>query len=239
MIDSTTALHDAWIDPLVWESHPEYVALLMTVDGLGTLPDGTLAEAALNAAETATVGLLDGRAPEDLAEIAVWRGAFASFGVKPRVARSSVEALLRRCAVGLPRIEPLTDLYNAVSVQHLVPIGGEDLDGYDGPPRLVVADGSESFDTVADGQPVVQRADAGEVVWRDDSGVTCRRWNWRQGTRTRLSSTTTRALFILDGLGDGATDRVTAAADALEGHLRSGWPSAVVARRVLARPTHP
>jgi len=239
MIDSTTALHDAWIDPLVWESHPEYVALLMTVDGLGNLPDGTLAEAALNAAETATVGLLDGRAPEDLAEIAVWRGAFASFGVKPRVARSSVEALLRRCAVGLPRIEPLTDLYNAVSVQHLVPIGGEDLDGYDGPPRLVVADGSESFDTVADGQPVVQRADAGEVVWRDDSGVTCRRWNWRQGTRTRLSSTTTRALFILDGLGDGATDRVTAAADALEGHLRSGWPSAVVARRVLARPTHP
>ena len=237
MIDSTTALHDAWIDPLVWESHPEYVALLMAVDGLGNLPDGTLAEAALNAAETATVGLLDGRAPEDLAEIAVWRGAFASFGVKPRVARSSVEALLRRCAVGLPRIEPLTDLYNAVSVQHLVPIGGEDLDGYDGPPRLVVADGSESFDTVADGQPVVQRADAGEVVWRDDSGVTCRRWNWRQGTRTRLSSTTTRALFILDGLGDGATDRVTAAADALEGHLRSGWPSAVVARRVLARPT--
>ena len=239
MIDSTTALHDAWIDPRVWESHPGYVALLMTADGLGGVTEGALGEAALNAAETATVGVLDGRAPEELAEIAVWRSAFASFGVKPRVARSSVEALLRRCAVGLPRIEPLTDLYNAVSVQHLVPIGGEDLDGYDGPPRLVVADGTESFDTLADGQPVVQPADAGEVVWRDDSGVTCRRWNWRQGTRTRLSSTTTRALFILDGLGDGATDRVTAAADALEGHLRSGWPSAVVARRVLVRPTHP
>ena len=215
MIDSTSALNDAWIDPLVWESHPEYVALLMT----------------------SAVGLLDGRAPEDLDEIALWREAFASFGVKPRVARSSVEALLRRCAVGLPRIEPLTDLYNAVSVQHLVPIGGEDLDGYDGPPHLVVADGTETFDTVADGQPVVQHADAGEVVWRDDTGATCRRWNWRQGTRTRLSPATTRALFIIDGLGEGATDRVTAAADALEGHLRGGWPSAVVARRVLARPT--
>jgi DNA/RNA-binding domain of Phe-tRNA-synthetase-like protein len=131
----------------------------------------------------------------------------------------------------------MTDHYNAVSVQHLVPIGGEDLDGYDGPPRLVVADGTESFDTVADGQPVVQHADVGEVVWRDDTGVTCRRWNWRQGTRTRLSPATTRALFILDGLGEGATDRVTAAADALDAHLRRGWPSAVVARRVLARPT--
>jgi DNA/RNA-binding domain of Phe-tRNA-synthetase-like protein len=237
MIDSAIALDHAWIDPRVWESYPDYVALLMTVDGLGPVSDGALGESALSAAETATVRLLDGHAPEDLAEIAVWRTAFAAFGVKPRVARSSVEALLRRCADGLPRIEPLTDLYNAVSVHHLVPIGGEDLDGYDGPPRLVVADGTESFDTVADGQPVLQHADAGEVVWCDDTGVTCRRWNWRQGSRTRLSPATTRALFILDGLGEGATDRVTSAADALDAHLRRGWPSAVVARRVLAQPT--
>jgi DNA/RNA-binding domain of Phe-tRNA-synthetase-like protein len=99
-----------------------------------------------------------------------------------------------------------------------------------------VADGTESFDTVADGEPVVQHADAGEVVWRDDTGVTCRRWNWRQGTRTRLSPATTRALFIIDGLGEGATDRVTAAAAELDDHLRRGWPAAVVARRVLSRP---
>ena len=235
MIDSTTALHDAWVDPLVWESHPDYVALLMTVDGLGEATDGALGEAALNAAETATVGLLDGRAPEDLAEIAVWRGAFASFGVKPRVARSSVEALLRRCTDGLPRVEPLTDLYNAVSVQFLLPIGGEDLDRYDGPPRLVVADGTESFDTVADGQALVQHADVAEIVWRDDTGVTCRRWNWRQCTRTRLTPATTRALFILDGLGEGAADRLGAAGDALENHVRSGWPSAVVDRRLITR----
>ena len=237
MIDSTIALDQAWIDPRVWESHPDYVALLMTVEGLGPVTDAALGETALSGAETATVTLLDGRAPEELPEISVWRAAFASFGVKPRVARSSVEALLRRCADGLPRIEPLTDVYNAVSVAYLVPIGGEDLDGYDGPPRLVVADGTESFDTVADGQPVLQHADAGEIVWRDDAGVTCRRWNWRQGTRTRLSPATTRALFIIDGLGERATDRVTAAADALDVHLRRGWPSAVVARRVLARPT--
>ena len=237
MIDSTIALDRAWIDPRVWDAHPDYVALLMTVDGLGRVSDGALGEAALSAAETATVTLLDGRAPEELDEIAVWRAAFASFGVKPRVARSSVEALLRRCADGLPRIEPLTDVYNAVSVEYRVPIGGEDLDCYVGPPRLVVADGTESFDTVADGQPTMQSPDAGEIVWRDDVGVTCRRWNWRQGTRTRLSPTTARALFILDGLGDGAGERVTAAADALEAHLRRGWPSVVVARRTLSRPT--
>jgi DNA/RNA-binding domain of Phe-tRNA-synthetase-like protein len=237
MITSAAALADARIDLRVGVSHPDYVVLLLTAEGLEGRPDGVRSDAALHAAETAAAALLDGRSPEDLAEITAWRSAFTSFGVKPRVARSSVEALLRRCAVGLPRIEPLTDLYNAVSVQHLVPIGGEDLDGYDGPPRLAVADGSEPFDTVADGEPVVQVADAGEIVWRDDAGVTCRRWNWRQCTRTRLTSETTRALFIFDGLGAGAADRVTAAADALEGHLRTGWPDAVLTRRLIpARP---
>ncbi len=236
MIDSTTALDDAWVDPRVWESHPDYVALLMTANGLDAAPPVALGEAALVAAESAAVALLEGRAPEDLTEIAVWRSAFAAFGVKPRVARSSVEALLRRCSDGLPRIGPLTDLYNAVSVHHLVPVGGEDLDRYEGPPRLIVADGTETFDTVADGEAVVHLADPREIVWRDDAGVTCRRWNWRQCTRTRLGPDTRRALFILDGLGEGAADRVTVAADALEGHVRNGWPDAVVRRRLIAAP---
>jgi DNA/RNA-binding domain of Phe-tRNA-synthetase-like protein len=39
---------------------------------------------------------------------------------------------------------------------------------------------------------------AGEVVWADEVGVTCRRWNWRQGRRTRLTESTTSAWFIID-----------------------------------------
>jgi len=69
--------------------------------------------------------------------------------------------------------------------------------------------------------------------------VTCRRWNWRQCTRTRLTAQTTRALFIVDGLGEGAADRVAAAADALEDHLRLGWPSAVLQRRLITLPVGP
>jgi DNA/RNA-binding domain of Phe-tRNA-synthetase-like protein len=235
MIDADRALADAWIDPRVWEPHPDYLVLLITADGLAGRPGDIRGDDVLVEAESAAAIHLGSRAPEDLPEIAVWRAAFATFGVKPRVARSGVEALLRRAASGLPRIEPLTDLYNAVSVTFLVPIGGEDLDGYDGPPRLVVADGTEPFDTQADGQPMVHHADPGEVVWRDDTGVTCRRWNWRQCTRTRLTPATTRALFILDGLGEGAADRVHAAGAALEGYLRAGWPSCHLQRRVIAR----
>jgi len=66
--------------------------------------------------------------------------------------------------------------------------------------------------------------------------VTCRRWNWRQCSRTRLTPGTSRALFILDGLGEGALERVTAAGDAIEGHLLRDWPSARVRRRLITRP---
>jgi DNA/RNA-binding domain of Phe-tRNA-synthetase-like protein len=144
-----------------------------------------------------------------------------------------VESLLRRCEAGLPRVDRLTDLYNAVSVLHLLPLGGEDLDHYVGPPRLVVAHGDEPFDTVADGEPVRHLADAGEVVWRDDLGVTCRRWNWRQCTRTRLTPTTTNALFILDGLGSTGAEQLCSAAADLEQRLGASSPAATFETRLL------
>ena len=63
----------------------------------------------------------------------------------------------------------LTDLYNAVSVLHQLPLGGEDLTRYSGAPRLVRATGQEPFDTVADGVAVTEHPDPGEVVWCDDA----------------------------------------------------------------------
>ena len=40
---------------------------------------------------------------------------------------------------------------------------------------------------MADGISVTEHPDPGEVVWCDDAGVTCRRWNWRQARRTQLT----------------------------------------------------
>jgi hypothetical protein len=83
--------------------------------------------------------------------VAAWREAYRAFGAKPQRTRNSLEALLRRAASGLPRVNRLTDRYNAVSVLHQIPLGGEDLTRYAGPPRLIRAAGDEPFDTVADG----------------------------------------------------------------------------------------
>jgi DNA/RNA-binding domain of Phe-tRNA-synthetase-like protein len=72
--------------------------------------------------------------PQSHPRVAAWREAFRSIGVSPRDFPSSIEALLRRAMKGGEplRIGPLVDLYNAVSLGHLVPAGGFDLAGIDG-----------------------------------------------------------------------------------------------------------
>lgn len=169
--------------------------------------------------------------------MAAWREAYRAFGAKPQRTRNSLEALLRRIDTGLPRVNRLTDVYNAVSVQHQIPLGGEDLSGYVGAPHLVRATGDEPFEVISGGAPALEHPKPGEVIWRDDAGVTCRRWNWRQGPRTQLTAETTDALFILDSLAPVTHSDLTAAADALVGHLAEFSPNLRTSRRIISAGT--
>ncbi|MBG6182423.1 DNA/RNA-binding domain of Phe-tRNA-synthetase-like protein [Arthrobacter sp. CAN_A214] len=228
------------VDAAVFSLRPDYRAVLLPVDGLVPGPSDEASEALLQAAEASAREALAGRTVEDLPHVVAWREAYKSFGAKPQRTRNSLEALLRRAEAGLPRVNRLTDLYNAVSVLHQVPLGGEDLTGYVGAPRLVRATGAESFDTVAGGVPVVEHPDAGEVIWCDDAGVTCRRWNWRQGRRTHLTDDTTTALFIFDALEPMSDEALQTAADDLAAHLLRLGPDVRIVRRLIANDmTHP
>ncbi|WP_329323167.1 MULTISPECIES: phenylalanine--tRNA ligase beta subunit-related protein [unclassified Streptomyces] len=108
------------------------------------------------------------------------------------------------------------------------PVGGEDIDRVSGGMRLVRAAGDEEFETVADGAGTVEHPDAGEVVWRDAVGVTCRRWNWRQGPRTRLTEQSTSAIFLLEGLAPLPVPALGAAAAELAELLEKFSPGARV-----------
>lgn len=217
----------------VFELRPDYRVLLIAVDGI----DPSLSEQHDDAVDAmvaaAEESARNAGVPEEVPHLASWREAFRSFGAKPQRTRNGAEALLRRAAgAGLPRVNRLTDAYNAISVLHRIPLGGEDLDGYQGSPKLIRATGSEDFDTVADGEPIVEHPDAGEVVWCDDAGVTCRRWNWRQGYRTRLRDETTAAVFILDALDPLDDDELNAAGDELIAQLKQLGATHVVRRLI-------
>jgi DNA/RNA-binding domain of Phe-tRNA-synthetase-like protein len=221
------------VAPEVLELRPDYRVLVMTAEGLEPGPPDQASEELLARAETRARTALGGRAPEDMPQVAGWREAYRAFGAKPQRTRPSVEALLRRLDGGLPRIDRLTDAYNAVSIAHLVPVGGEDLDRYQGAARLVRAAGDEEFGTMAHGEPAIEHPKPGEVTWRDEAGVTCRCWNWRQCFRTRITTVTTNAVFIVDGLAALGGDGLTAAGNDLAGSLLRLSPQAAIASRLI------
>ncbi len=227
-------LAGGWVDAAVFALRPDYRVLLLAVDGMVPGPGDQASDALLKEAEAAAGEALRGRPLEQLPHVAAWREAYRAFGAKPKRARNSLEALIRRAKAGLPRVNRITDVYNAVSVLHQIPFGGEDLTRYAGPPRLLRATGEEPFETVADGVPVTEHPDPGEVVWCDDAGVTCRRWNWRQGRRTQLGEDTTTALFILDVLDPVTDEAVQAAADDLIARLAAPGPEIRAVRRLIA-----
>lgn len=229
-------LDGAHVDAAVFALRPDYRAALLAVDGLVPGPSDSETDALLRKAEHTARQALSDSPVEQLPTVAAWRDAYRAFGAKPQRTRNSVEALLRRAEAGLPRVNRLTDIYNAVSVTNQIPLGGEDIAHYVGSPRLIRAVGTEPFDNVADGNPVTEHPEPGEVVWCDGAGVTCRRWNWRQALRTQLRDNTTSALFILDALDPVTDGQLTGAADDLAGHLGRLGPDVRIARRVIAGP---
>jgi DNA/RNA-binding domain of Phe-tRNA-synthetase-like protein len=212
---------------------PGFTHVAIEAHGLVNGPSNEAGSALLDDAARRLATRLDGRAPHEDPHMAAWRQAYTAFGSKPSRTRNSAEALAKRALsdAGLPRINLLVDLYNAVSVAHLIPVGGEDIDRIEGGMRLIRATGREDFVTVAGGEETVEHPDAGEVVWCDDAGVTCRRWNWRQGPRTRLTEETTSGVFLLESLAPMPVAEVTAAATELAGLLAEFSPGADIAVR--------
>lgn len=199
---------------------PGFAHIAVTARGLVNGPGDADSDALLDEAARRLAERLGGTPPQQHPHMAAWRAAYAAFGAKPSRFRNSAEALARRALgdAGLPRVNKLVDIYNAISVAHLVPVGGEDTDRIDGPMRLVRAAGDELFDAEA--------PEPGEVVWRDDTGVTCRRWNWRQGVRTRLTEESVNAVFLLERQEPMPEDELAAAADELAEALRKASPAA-------------
>lgn len=211
---------------------PDFRALSLHVDadgsGRGDLEPNFLAEAA-------AVVLAGGPSWAE-AHLASWGDVYGRFGAKPNRTPCSALALRKRVLRdgGMPAINPLVDLYNAISLRYAIPVGGENYDAYVGTPLLTVADGTEVFDTVTNGEASLEHPLPGEVIWRDDAGVTCRRWNWRQGTRTRLESPQGRMWFILESLGTMPEAALEQAGTDLAAGLSRLMPGCRILKRRIA-----
>jgi DNA/RNA-binding domain of Phe-tRNA-synthetase-like protein len=218
------------ISPAVLERFPQYSGIVLYARNLENRASDEFSDGLLRETEAQARAMFADSKVADHPHIAAWREAFAAFGVKPNKMLNSAEALISRVVKGgeLPRINWLADVYNALSVGHILPLGGEDLDKAVGTQRLEIASGLEVFDTMKDGQPFADHPQVGEIVWMDDAGVTCRAWNWRQCVRTRLTEATRNAYFVLDTLEPYS--QLETVASELEGYLKQLSPACTLER---------
>ncbi len=133
--------------------------------------------------------------------IATWREAYRRFGAKPKDYPSSVENLTRRVLNGatMAHINNLVSLYNTISLRHILPVGGEDLDMITGDVLLTRA-GKDEPAVLLLGEKEPRAPHAGEIIYKDDVGAICRRWNWKEADRTKLTQETHNAFLVIETL---------------------------------------
>ena len=143
--------------------------------------------------------------------IAVWQEAHRAFGSNPNKFPSSVHALCKRVVKGgeLPQVNTLVDLYNIVSLRHMLPVGGEDLDRCSGDITLTFAEGTELFTPL--GSSENEPPEPGEAIYRDTEGVLCRKFNWREAARTCLTEKTANAVLVIEAISPTTREMLDAA----------------------------
>ncbi len=189
------------IDSAIFEKHPKLLVGVIVLRGIDNSKRRSVTEQFLNGicAQIQKNFTVDDLNNEPAIE--AWRKTYREFGANPKKYPSSIEALMKRVIKGssVPSINTLVDVYNYISLKNRLPIGGEDLDKLCGDVCLTYAEGNDPF--IGIGSTKVAYVPKGEVIYRDDAGVTCRRWNYRECDRSKLTTETKNACLILEDMG--------------------------------------
>ncbi|HCK64991.1 MAG TPA: hypothetical protein DHW49_01895 [Anaerolineae bacterium] len=182
------------------------VVILHDIDNSQNKPEIT---EMLRQAEAELSGKFGGVPVIEHPHIATWREAYRKFGAKPKDYPSSVENLTRRVLNGtkLGYINSLVSLYNTISLRHILPVGGEDLDKIVEDVYLTKA-GDDEPAVFLLGEKEARAPRAGEIIYKDEVGAICRRWNWKEADRTKLTQETKNAFLVIESLPPVSRDIV-------------------------------
>ncbi len=216
----------------MWRDFPELVPGVVHVEGI--TKDGVPeVEPFLEIARAR----LAGAAESELPEIQAWRRAFSRMGLKPTQYRCASEALLRRFRKEgvLPRIHPLIDLCNAISMAFAIPVAALDLSEISGSLRVRYAVGDESYETFS-GE--IEHPDPQEVIFADDARQAhARRWTNRQSGLSAIRDTSSSVLIVAEALHESAESDVPKLVATIADELAAVWP--VTARTAILTRAEP
>ncbi|MEU4925470.1 phenylalanine--tRNA ligase beta subunit-related protein [Streptomyces yokosukanensis] len=167
---------------------------------------------------------LSGATEGEFPEVLAWRRTFSRMGLKPTQVRCASESLLRRLRKEgtLPRIHPLVDLCNALSVAYAIPVAVLDVDRVAGPLLEVRPAGGEETYTAFGGG--VEHPAPGEVTFVDSAGrAHARRWTHRQSGHSAVGEHTRRVLVVAEAMHEGGTQIVPELLKTVEAEVAALW----------------
>lgn len=203
-----------YVTEKVFEKLPDAVFGLVSVKGVDNSKRYDFIDAMLDESIASCRDYFEGKVVKQEKELLPYRNAFQKLGINPNKFMSSIEALLTRIAKkkGMPHINAVVDLGNAISLKYYLPVGAHDLDTMDGEFCVRTATARDTF--LPFGATEREPVDLDEVVYATGTKVRTRRWIWRQSEEGKIGDGTNELLFILDGFTDNL-DAVLAARDEL------------------------
>jgi DNA/RNA-binding domain of Phe-tRNA-synthetase-like protein len=204
----------------VWTAYPELVPVVLHAARISPHVDVGPRLAALHAVAEARLAA----GPEsELPEIQAWRRAFARMGLKPTQYRCASESLLRRFRKerAVPRIHPLIDLCNALSLAFAIPIAVFDVSRITGHLEVRYATGAEVYVAFSGEE---EHPEPGEVIFADAAGRThARRWTNRQSRDSAVGDDTTTALIVAEAMHRSAEADTQTLAAAISREIEAAW----------------
>lgn len=207
----------------IWQQYPQLVPGVLVVDGIH--PQVEVESLLPPWFERARQRLTQGQQESDLPEISAWRRTYAQMGLKPTQYRSAGEALLRRFRKegDLPRLHPLVDLCNAVSLAFALPVAVFDLARVSDYLEVRHARGDEQY-LAFSGE--IEIPEPNEVIFADAANhVHARRWTFRQSRRSTIEPHTSRVLIVSEGMHPSASTDVPALINTLAENITRLWSS--------------
>jgi len=181
----------------IWNDYAELVPGVVVVNGVNA--DVSVEPQVAKYVEAAE-SRLEAHSEGELPEIQAWRRTFSRMGLKPTQYRCASEALLRRFRRegALPRIHPLIDLCNAISIAFAIPVAVFDVAKIADYLEVRYADGSEQYESFS-GE--TENPELREVIFADGAGrAHARRWTNRQSSYSAVRGETTGVLIVAEAL---------------------------------------
>jgi DNA/RNA-binding domain of Phe-tRNA-synthetase-like protein len=188
------------VDPLIFDRFPDLYLGVVIAKGLNNRGVADELWSWISAQQEDIRSKISSETLSQFPRIASWRRAYSAFGAKPKKYKGSVESLYRMILKGidLRHINTIVDVYNYISIKHMVPIGGDDISRIEGDIALRFASGGEMFRPLNSEE--IEHAKDGEVIYTDNVEVLCRRWNWRECDKTKMTEETEEAMLVVEGL---------------------------------------